>query len=107
MSAVVLLHQCSINCKKSVVLKIKLLPLHKFIFMCRMAGSGDLRQVTPPSRPTRHFNFKSFQSGGEAVNSMEEKQYLSPAVQVLELYSEGVLCASSGTETLEENEGIW
>ena len=38
---------------------------------------------------------------------MEEKQYLSPAVQVLELYSEGVLCASSGTETLEENEGIW
>ena len=38
---------------------------------------------------------------------MEEKQYLSPALLVLELYSEGVLCASSGTETLEENEGIW
>ena len=42
-----------------------------------------------------------------AVNSMEEKQYLSPAIEELELYSEGVLCASSGTETLEENEGIW
>ena len=38
---------------------------------------------------------------------MEEKQYLSPAIEELELYSEGVLCASSGTETLEENEGIW
>ena len=38
---------------------------------------------------------------------MEVKSYLSPAVEVLELYSEGVLCSSSGTETLEENEGIW
>ena len=38
---------------------------------------------------------------------MEEKQYQSPALDVLELYSEGVLCASTGTEMLEENEGIW
>ena len=38
---------------------------------------------------------------------MENMQYISPAVQVLELYSEGVLCASSGTESLEEKEGIW
>jgi hypothetical protein len=40
---------------------------------------------------------------------MEEKRYQSPAVDVLELYSEGVLCSSSGTgtESLEENEGIW
>jgi hypothetical protein len=38
---------------------------------------------------------------------MEEKSYLSPAVEVLEIYSEGILCASSGTEGLEENEGIW
>ncbi len=38
---------------------------------------------------------------------MEEKQYLSPAAQVLELYSEGILCTSSGTEDLGENEGIW
>ena len=38
---------------------------------------------------------------------MEVKNYLSPAIEVLELYSEGVLCSSSGTETLEENEGIW
>ena len=38
---------------------------------------------------------------------MEEKQYISPAIEELELYSEGVLCASSGTEILEEIEGIW
>ena len=38
---------------------------------------------------------------------MKEMQYISPAVEELELYSEGVLCASSGTENLEENEGIW
>lgn len=38
---------------------------------------------------------------------MEEKKYLSPAVIVLELYSEGILCSSTGTETLEEIEGIW
>ena len=38
---------------------------------------------------------------------MEVKNYLSPAVEVLELYSEGILCSSSGTESLEENEGIW
>jgi hypothetical protein len=38
---------------------------------------------------------------------MEEKKYLSPVVIVLELYSEGILCSSTGTETLEENEGIW
>ncbi len=38
---------------------------------------------------------------------MEVKNYLSPAIEVLELYSEGVLCSSSGTESLEENEGIW
>ena len=40
-------------------------------------------------------------------NYMEKKEYLSPAVQALELYAEGVLCSSSGTELLEENEGIW
>ena len=38
---------------------------------------------------------------------MEEKQYQSPVIEVLELYSEGVLCSSSGTENLEENDGIW
>ena len=37
---------------------------------------------------------------------MEEKQYLSPAVQVLELYSEGVLC-NSVTEDLEFEDGEW
>jgi hypothetical protein len=38
---------------------------------------------------------------------MEEKQYQSPVAVVLELYPEGVLCTSSGTETLGENEGVW
>lgn len=33
---------------------------------------------------------------------MEEKQYQSPAADVLELYSEDVLCASTGTEMLAE-----
>ena len=61
------------------------------------------RNATPLG--TIIFNLSKVWGGG--VNSMEEKQYLSPAVHVLELYSEGVLCASSGTETLEENEGIW
>lgn len=28
-------------------------------------------------------------------------------IEVLELYSEGVLCSSLGTEKFEENEGIW
>ena len=44
---------------------------------------------------------------GGVIKSMKEKQYQSPAVEVLELYSEGILCASTGTEMLEENEGIW
>lgn len=39
---------------------------------------------------------------------MEENLYFSPTLQVLELYSEGVVCSSTtGTELLEENEGIW
>ena len=37
---------------------------------------------------------------------MEEKNYLSPTVQVLELYSEGVLC-NSVTEDLEFEDGEW
>ena len=38
-----------------------------------------------------------------------EKEYISPEVEILDLVSEGVLCASenSGTEVLDENEGIW
>ena len=44
---------------------------------------------------------------GGGSNCMEKTEYLSPAVQALELYAEGVLCSSSGTELLEENEGIW
>ncbi len=38
-------------------------------------------------------------------NYMEKKEYLSPAIESLELYPEGVLCSSN--ELLEENEGIW
>ena len=37
---------------------------------------------------------------------MEEKDYISPTVQVLELYSEGVLC-NSVTEDLEFEDGEW
>ena len=37
---------------------------------------------------------------------MEEKDYMSPSVQVLELYSEGVLC-NSVTEDLEFEDGEW
>ena len=50
--------------------------------------------------------FKPSKVGGEIL-FMEEKHYQSPDAVVLELYPEGVLCSSSGTETLEENEGIW
>ena len=38
---------------------------------------------------------------------MEEKQYQSPIAVEQELYSEGVLCSSTGTESLDENDGIW
>lgn len=44
---------------------------------------------------------------GGVMNPMEENQYQSPAIQALELYSEGVLCSSTGTESLEENDGSW
>ena len=36
---------------------------------------------------------------------MEEKKYQSPEVNVMELYSEGALCASN--EYVDENEGEW
>ena len=36
---------------------------------------------------------------------MEEIYYQSPAVRIIEIYSEGVLCGSN--ETLEEDQGIW
>ena len=86
-------------------LRIKLLLLQKFSlcaagWTARSASSH--RKVTPLGTL-----ILSLSKVGRKVSPMEEKQYLSPAVQVLELYSEGVLCASSGTETLEENEGIW
>ena len=64
------------------------------------------RGCIPDSHPARHFNSNPYQSGGGS-NCMEITDYQSPAVQALELYSEGVLCSSSGTELLEENEGIW
>lgn len=33
--------------------------------------------------------------------------YEAPLVAVLELFPEGLLCSSSGTEVLEENDGLW
>lgn len=52
--------------------------------------------------------FKPSKVGGEIL-FMEEKYYQSPAAVVLELYPEGVLCASGdgGTEELGENFGSW
>ncbi len=44
---------------------------------------------------------------GREILFMEEKHYQSPDAIVLDLYPEGVLCSSSGTETLGENEGVW
>jgi len=32
-------------------------------------------------------------------------EYVSPEMEILDLVSEGLLCASN--ETMEENEGIW
>lgn len=40
-------------------------------------------------------------------NHMEENRYMSPVAVVLEINSEGVLCSSSNTESIEENDGIW
>ena len=42
---------------------------------------------------------------GGAVNSMEENRYISPQLAELELYPEGVLCASN--EAVDENDGVW
>ena len=67
-----------------------------------LTGSEDLHQAIEKVTPLGTLILR-LPKVGWGVNSMEEKQYLSPAVQVLELYSEGVLCASSGTEILEEN----
>lgn len=36
---------------------------------------------------------------------MEENKYITPEIEVLEVYAEGVLCASN--ESLYENEGEW
>ena len=38
-----------------------------------------------------------------------EMYYVSPETDVMDVMSEGVLCASenSGTEVLDENDGIW
>ena len=38
-----------------------------------------------------------------------EMHYVSPEMDVMDVMSEGVLCASenSGTEVLDENDGIW
>lgn len=67
--------------------------------MCRW-----LIQSRIVSHPTRHFNLNPTKVGG-AVNTMEENEYISPHLTVLDLYSEGVLCGSN--EIIDENEGIW
>lgn len=37
--------------------------------------------------------------------NMLEKKYITPEIEVLEVYSEGVICGSN--EFLDENEGEW
>lgn len=37
--------------------------------------------------------------------NMLEKKYITPEIEVLEVYSEGVICGSN--EILDENEGEW
>ena len=39
------------------------------------------------------------------LNITMETMYVSPDIEILELQTEGVLCASN--EKVEENEGIW
>lgn len=34
-----------------------------------------------------------------------EKEYVSPKIEIWDIASEGVLCASN--ETIDENDGIW
>ena len=41
----------------------------------------------------------------EAVNIMEENEYISPHLTELEFYPEGVLCGSN--EIIDENDGVW
>jgi hypothetical protein len=36
---------------------------------------------------------------------MEENKYITPKIEVIVVYAEGVLCASN--ETMDENDGIW
>ena len=36
---------------------------------------------------------------------MNERIYMTPEIEIVECYAEGVLCASSGTESLEETDG--
>ena len=38
---------------------------------------------------------------------MNERIYITPEIEIVECYAEGVLCASSGTESLEETDGVW
>lgn len=36
---------------------------------------------------------------------MEEIRYVTPAIEIIRIYQEGILCASN--ESLDENEGEW
>lgn len=50
--------------------------------------------------------FKSIGIMNDMLIKMMARNYVSPAVEVQELYPEGVLC-SSGTEDIEYLEGEW
>ena len=41
----------------------------------------------------------------EKLYVMEEIRYVTPAIEIIGIYQEGILCASN--ESLDENEGEW
>lgn len=62
-----------------------------------------IAQVTPPSVASRNKTKKY-----KKAPNMNTIQYITPAIEELELSLEGVLCGSqSGTEDLFEQEGEW
>jgi hypothetical protein len=63
-----------------------------------------LEIVNQDSHPTRHFNHNPSKVGWK-VNIMQENEYISPHLTVLEFYSEGLICGSN--EIIDENDGVW
>lgn len=41
------------------------------------------------------------------TNQLNLGEYLAPELEVISIYSEGVLCLSAGTEDMGNQEGSW